>query len=443
MTKKAMGVWILAAVILFGSVLLAGCMDPMVQDSSPAFPSPVTAVPGDTSGPVSAVNITEYERCVADANNRFAFDLYETLSKDPDSTGCNLFFSPFSLSSAMAITFEGARGKTAEEIRTVFHFPADSATLRQGFSLINAGINRNDSAVTLRSANALWAEQTSPFLPGYVDIAEQYYNAKTTNLDFIGQPDPSRITINQWVEKQTDEKIKDLVPPGSIDPLTRLVITNAIYFKGDWENRFDRNKTADADFRTASGKTVRVPMMQSTENDAVYLYAENEDLQMLSMPYNHNDGKKISMVVILPRDDDPGAGGSSLDRETLAALKQSATSRRVMVYFPKFTLDSKRSLSVMLKGMGMPAAFTDAADLSGMDGMRDLFISDVFHQAVIEVNEEGTVAAAATAVIAGGSASPAEPVPVFIADHPFIFIIQDDRNDMILFMGRVVDLPGS
>jgi serpin B len=227
--------------------------------------------------------------------------------------------------------------------------------------------------------------------------------------------------------------------------MTRLVITNAIFFKGDWEKQFDKNETADAEFRTAPGKIVKVAMMQRTDEDAEYQYAENSDLQMLAMPYEHTTGKKLSMIILLPRADSLTATEASLNVDTLSALQQSATYRRVMVYLPKFTLETKYSLPDTLGSMGMPMAFTGNADFSGMDGTKDLFISDVIHRAFVDVNEEGTKAAAAMAVVMKLAAAPAnpEPVPVFRADHPFIFLIQNDETGSILFVGRVINPLGS
>jgi serpin B len=294
-------------------------------------------------------------------------------------------------------------------------------------------------------ANALWAEKTYPFLAEYTTTAERYYGAKVTNLDFVKHPEESRVTINTWVEDKTEERIKDLIPAGVIDPMTRLVITNAIYFKGDWVKQFDKNKTTDAEFRTAPGTSVKIPMMQRTDDDAIYLYSENSDLQMLSMPYEHTTGKALSMVILLPRSDNLTITEASLSTGTLTALQQSATSRRVMIYFPKFTLETKYSLPETLGSMGMPTAFTGNADFSGMDGTKDLLISDVIHQAFVAVNEEGTEAAAATAVVMKLAAAPggADPVPVFRADHPFLFLIQDNETGSILFMGRVMNPTGS
>lgn len=442
MELKITGVSSLAALALL-FVITAGC-----TGTTPVLPgSPDGLITQETTvhPVVASTGTPEDARAVANANNRFAFDLYSRLAKDKKYAKSNLFFSPFSLSSALAITYEGAKGKTADEIRSVFYFPDNNTSLRAGFSGMNAGINSGDPSYSLRTANALWAEETYPFLPEYVSTAERYYGAKTTNLDFKGHPEDSRITINTWVENKTEDRIRDLIPAGFIDPMTRLVITNAIYFKGNWVKQFDKNKTADAEFRTAPGKTVKVPMMQRTDEDAVYLYAENSNLQMLSMPYEHTTGKELSMIVLLPRADNLTTTEVSLSADTLSALQQAATSRRVMVYFPKYSLESKYSLPDTLEAMGMPTAFTGNADFSGMDGTRDLLISDVIHQAFVDINEEGTEAAAATVVVMKLAAAPAnpEPVPVFRADHPFIFLIQDDETGSILFMGRVVNPVGS
>ena len=385
---------------------------------------------------------TNDARAAAVANNRFAFDLYSRLAKDQEYAGSNIFFSPLALTSALAITYEGARGKTADEIRSVSHLPENNTSRREGFSGLNAGINSGDPSFSLYTVNALWAEQTYPFLTEYMSAAEHSYGAKTTNLDFKDHPEDSRITINTWVEDRTEHRIKDLIPAGVIDPTTRLVITNAIYFKGDWVMRFDKTETADADFRMAPGKSVKVPMMQRTDEDAIFLYAENSDLQMLSMPYVHTTSKGLLMIVLLPKSDNLMTTEASLSAGTLSTLQQSAESWRVKVYFPKYTLKTKYSLPKTLGTMGMPTAFTGNADFSGMDGTKNLFVSDVIHQAFVGVNEEGTEAAAAMAVgpMAYASENP-EPVAVFRADHPFIFLILDNETGSILFIGRVVN-PG-
>lgn len=427
-----------AGALVILCIIGAGCtgttpaqtVTPTARDT-PATPVPETPIGTDRTA----------TQTVAGASNQFAFDLYSKIQKT-ENEDQNIFFSPFSISSALAITYEGAKGQTADEIKSVFHFPSDTAVLHNGYAGLNAGINSADAAYTLQTANALWAEKTYPFLSDYTTTAEQYYGAKVTNLDFINTPEESRLTINNWVEDQTEDKIKDLLPEGTIDPITRLVITNAIYFKGTWVKQFDTEKTSDEDFHTASGKTVKVPMMQRTDEDAVYRYAETDDLQLLAMPYEHEHGRQLTMLVLLPKGDSLAPVEASLDSNTLTNLRGSVTSRQVMVYFPKFKVETKyEQLGRTLAAMGMPTAFAANADFSRMDGTRDLLISDVIHQAYVDVNEEGTEAAAATAVVMKLAAAPVdpEPVPVFRADHPFIFLIQDDETGAILFMGKIAD----
>ncbi|HNJ81961.1 MAG TPA: serpin family protein, partial [Methanoregulaceae archaeon] len=242
----------------------------------------------------------------------------------------------------------------------------------------------------------------------------------------------------------TEEKIRDLLPDGSIDPRTRLVITNAIYFKGTWVKQFNESTTTEEDFLTGDGTIVRVPMMQRTDKDAIYRYGETGTLQVLGMPYESGSGRQLSMLVLLPKSGNLATFEQSLDVTGLSELQQNLSSQRVNVSFPKFSMETKYSLPGALSAMGMPTAFTPDADFSGMDGKRDLFIDDVIHQAFVEVDEEGTEAAAATAVVIRmTSLHLEEPVPVFRADHPFIILIQDDETGNILFMGRVMDPSGT
>lgn len=389
-------------------------------------------------GTLPATPPSEEALAVVQANNQFAIDLYSRLATDPGHAAGNIFFSPWSISSALALTYEGARGATADEIRSVFHFPSSYTTLREGYSEVLARLNAGDSGYALYTANALWAEETHPFLPDYTSTADQYYGAKTTNLDFINEPEASRTTINRWVEDKTCDRIRDLIPEGAIDPATLLVITNAIYFKGTWETQFEPSNTIEEDFHVTPSLTVRVPMMKMTHVDAVYSYAETDTLQVLGMPYAHTGGKGLSMLVLLPKENDIEALENALSAARIAELNQALVHRQVNVYFPRFRMETSYGLSETLAGMGMPSAF-GGADFSGMDGTRDLFIDKIFHKAFVDVNEEGTEAAAATAVIAVRSLGPMEPVPVFRADRPFLFLIQDNDTGNILFIGRVVN----
>ena len=390
-------------------------------------------------GPDDTPPATEGADDVVEANTLFAYDLFHTLSSDKQYAEQNIFFSPYSISTALALTCEGAKGTTAEEIRSVFYFPADDAVRQEGYASLIAGLNRPDAAFTLKTANALWAEETYPFLPAYIGTAQEYYAAEVRNMDFITAPEESRLTINGWVADQTEDRIRDLIPAGAITPLTRLVITNAVYFKGTWVLQFDENKTRPALFRTGQGESVTVDMMQRTDEDAIYNYTETDNLQILRMPYEHESGKALSMLVLLPKDGDITTAEAALGTTDLADAVASMEATQVEVFFPKFTLETTYYLPDTLAAMGMQTAFGDEADFSGMDNTRFLFITDVIHKAFVEVNEEGTEAAAATAVIVGRAVSVESPVPVFRADHPFIFLIEDDETGMLLFMGRISD----
>ena len=392
------------------------------------YGSPVIAplVDNSTATPASV-------RSVADGNNHFAFDIY---SKYKSSAGVNVFFSPYSISTALAMTYEGAKGQTADEMASVLHLPKDDTVRRGGYAGIYSEINKKDKKYLLSTANALWAQKDYEFLKTYFDISEKYYGGKVTNLDFVKDTENSRITINNWVEQQTNNKIKDLIPQGAIDASTRLVLTNAVYFKGTWVKQFDKKNTQEQDFRVRSGTNVKAQMMSLTGEDAVFNYTETDQAQILELPYAGND---LSMIVLLPKGDDIDSLEASLSAENLAAWKNSMSKEQVNVYIPKYKFETKYFMTDTLKEMGMPTAFSDNADFSGMTGKKDLFISDVIHQASVEVNEEGTEAAAATGVMMGAGAAAPSQAKTFYADHPFIFIIQDKTTGTILFMGRVSD----
>jgi serpin B len=358
-------------------------------------------------------------------SNQFAFDFFSEIS---DEDG-NIFFSPYSISVALAMTYEGVRGQTAEEMQSVMHFPETDIVRRSAFAALHNQINNNSNEYALSTGNALWAHETYLFLEEYFNIIEQYYAGKATNLDFAGEIEKSRETINNWVEEQTNDKIKDLIPKGAIDGLTRLVLTNAIYFKANWLTQFDKDDTRDSDFHVDSETTVTVPMMSI--RDEKFDYYSTSGLQILELPYK---GEDLSMLILLPTEGQMDSLESSLTLENLTHWRNSFRENEMDIYIPKFKFKTKYFMSDTLKGMGMPTPFSGAADFSGMDGKNNLFISSVIHQGFIDVNEEGTEAAAATAVDMATSVPPS-----FNANHPFIFLIQDNETGNILFMGRVTD----
>ena len=365
------------------------------------------------------------------SNNQFAFDLYLKLKDVPEYNESNIFFSPYSISVALGMTYEGAKGETAEEIQSVFYFPEDKNIRQPSFAKIYNQINKVDEKYELHTANALWAQKDYKFLEEYINTIEKYYVGKVTNVDFINATEDARVTINKWVEEQTNNKIKNLIPAGVLNALTRLVLTNAIYFKGLWIKQFDKEETREEDFKVSTEKTVKVDMMSIAGEE--FNYHENEELQILELLY---EGEDLSMLIILPKENDLKSLEDSFSLEKLYKLRNNLGEQQVDVYIPKFKFETKYFMVKTLEEMGMPTAFSMDADFSGMDGTTDLFIANVIHQAFVDVNEEGTEAAAATGVVMELKA--AMPT-VFRADHPFIFMIQERESGNILFLGRVIN----
>lgn len=392
-----------------------------------------------SGGKISRVDDTgaslEGVEVIIDANNEIAFELYSQFNQENKDS--NIFFSPYSISIALTMTYEGAKGQTAKEMQSVFHIPEDAKVRRPNFARIFNEINKKDKEYKLSTANALWAQKDYNFLEEYTNNVEKYYGGKVTNLDFTGEGEKCRQIINKWVEDQTNDKIKDLIPQGVLNAYTRLVLTNAIYFKGTWVKQFDEKDTKEEDFTMTSGNAVKVTMMRLTGDDAKFNYAETDEIQILEMPYH---GEDVSMLIILPKGNDLANIEKSITLEKLSEWKNMLNERRVDIFIPKFKFETKYFMAKALSDMGMPTAFGSTADFSGMDGTRDLFIQNVIHQAFVEVNEEGTEAAAATGVVMGIT-SVGPRIPIFRADHPFIFIIQERETGNILFLGRVSD-PG-
>ena len=369
---------------------------------------------------------------MAQADNAFAVDIYRKLSAKKG----NLFLSPSSIFAALSMTASGARGQTEAEMAATLHYSIERGRVHPavGALLYDMAAQRNPK-VRLAIANALWAQKSYPFLDTYLNPVRANYAAGLRNLDFAGAPERARKTINKWVEERTQNKIRELLKKGVINSGTRLVLTNAIYFKADWAKRFKTKDTRDANFRLLDGKTVRTPLMYRKAEHVGY--AEIDKLQALALPYA---GKELSMIVLLPRGKD---GLPALEKRLSAkALKkimaQVRRKREVRVYLPRFKVTTSFSLKKVLVSLGMREAFSTSADFSGMTGKRDLFITAVVHKAFVDVNEEGTEAAAATGVAVGLTAMPMKPT-VFRADHPFLFLITHNKTGSILFMGRCVN----
>ena len=370
---------------------------------------------------------------VVTGNTRFAFDLYARLK----SADGNLFFSPYSISTCLAMTWAGARGDTESQMAGVLHFSTVQTGLHSQFGTLQNQLNavQEKKAVALSIANGLWAQKDHSFLPAFLQIAIRDYAAKVKQVDFRSAAEATRLEINDWVSGKTADRIQNLIPSGALDAMTRLVLVNAIYFKGQWATQFKASNTEPAPFKTASGQTSSAQFMNLTES---FRYAEADGLQLLELPYAGGD---LSMVVLLPAETNSFKDfENSLNEEKLTGWLAQARKEKVNVFLPKFKLTQQFALADTLAAMGMTDAFTPSANFSGMDGARDLYITAVIHKAFVEVNEEGTEAAAATGVMVGAMAI-TRPISeyVFRADHPFLFLIRDVHSGSILFLGRVTD----
>lgn len=375
-----------------------------------------------------AVNAKAVE-AVVEGNTAFAVRLYLELSGEEG----NLFFSPYSLSTALAMVYGGADGETETQMRLAMFFGPNNAAYHNAYGALIERLNKQGQKGDYRLliANALWAQEDFRFLDSYLELVRENYNARAERVNYLTAPQKATETINAWVEDKTEGKITDLIAPGALSAQTRLVLTNAIYFKGSWAEQFETSQTREAPFYISRQDTVQAPLMHRRGE---YRYGQYEGVQVLEMPYKGDD---LSMVVLLPEGREPLPLEQKLLPETLAAWMKGLRKQEVDVYLPKFTMTSKFELSKALAAMGMPLAFTQRADFSGMTGGKDLFISQVVHKAYVDVNEEGTEAAAATGVEMRVTALPMQP-PVFRADRPFVFLIKDNGTGAILFMGRVV-----
>ncbi len=369
-----------------------------------------------------------------EGNTAFALDLYSRLKSNPG----NLFFSPYSISTALAMTYTGARGETEKQMSQVLHFGAAQEKVHSCFNELQRQLAETEKqqGIQLTVANALWAQKGHPLLPAFLKAVKDEYQANINQADFTTAAEAARRQINHWVTEQTKDKIRDILPPGSLDAATRLVLANAIYFKGLWAEPYDKAETSPQTFHRSANNLAQVPLMHHFEN---IRYMEESDFQAVELPYK---GEGLSMVVLLPRQvEGCGALENRLSPGVISRSLGRMKKQRVEIFLPRFKLESNFDLSGTLAKMGMSSACGPHADFSGMDGTRQLFISAVFHKAWGEVNEEGTEAAAATAVVVVASAAlrPPPPPPVFRADHPFIFFIRDTRSGSLLFLGRLAD----
>ncbi|MDY6938368.1 MAG: serpin family protein [Cyanobacteriota bacterium] len=378
---------------------------------------------------------------LVEGNSAFALNLYDRLRQEKANE--NLFFSPYSISTALGMTYAGAREQTELEMGQVLEFPLSQDRLHPAFSQLIAAVETPNSAYRLSSANRLWTQEGDPFEPEFLDLLRQNYNSDPEAIDFIERTELCRQTINAWVEEQTQNRIQELIKPGILDRTTRFVLTNALYFQANWLVPFDPQNTEYSTFTTASGEQIQVPTMYQKD---WFEYAQVEDVQILDLPYRD---ETLSMVILLP---ETASGLDALEQKLtpdnlnrwLSSLAWPVSEETweemlyVEVWLPKFEMTSEFKLKDVLSAMGMPTAFDmSSANFSGIKSTNDLYLTQVVHQAFVGVNETGTEATAATAVM--GATRGAPPSIEFRVDRPFIFLIRHRPSGSILFVGRVVN----
>jgi serpin B len=390
--------------------------------------------------PISFTASPEVKSTV-DGNTAFALDLYQKLKEQPG----NLFFSPYSISTSLAMTYAGARGQTETEMARALHFNLAQTNLPAAFSELAARMSQIErwNRITLKTANSLWCQRDYQFTDAFLSVIHKFYRAEARQFDFIHSPQAAADEINGWVERQTNRKIKDAVAPSQFTDLTRLILCDAIYFKGKWQHQFKVSDTKPAPFNVTTNQTVTVPMMHQK---AHFKMARRDDdsVELLELPYSGTD---LSMIILLPQIEYPppdvqNPGLSDLEqklnadnlRAWLAKLDQ-ARPHETWVTLPRFTTSQGFDLVKELKSLGMVSAFDSTANFYGMDGTTNLFVSDVIHKSFVEVNESGTEAAAVNLVLVKTKGM----ADRFIVDHPFIFLIRENGSGTILFIGRIVD----
>lgn len=420
---------ILAAPLLL-STALSGCDSGADKQAVSVAKSSLARV---TDPQVSTADGT----ALAAGNQAFAIDAYRKLAAEKS----NLVFSPASISIALAMTYAGAVGTTASEMAAALHFTLPAAQLHPAFNAMDLALSQRGEGklgadggpMRLNVVNAAWAEKNYTFTSEYLDVLGVNYGAGVNLLDFIGAPEPARLTINDWVAEKTENRIKDLLPAGSVDPSTRLVLTNAVYFNAAWKTPFKADSSFDGTFNTLAGAGVKTKFMNATLAETAGV--EGAGYAAVALPYQD---ERLSMLFVVPDAGTFTAFESTLDTAKLDSIVASLTSQQVILTVPRFRIETEAGLIPILKSLGMQAAFSPGvADFSGMDGTRELYIAGVQHKAFIDVAEKGTEAAAATGVTMGTTSM---PMGLRIAaDRPFLYFLRDQPTGAILFMGRVLD----
>ena len=423
--------------ITLGLISVASCSGPKDEGGGSAgaagdsgIVQAKSSLPRNTAPSVSSADA----QALSDGNASFALDLYKQLAAEPG----NVFCSPHSVSIALAMLHAGARSTTETEMAQALHFSLPQLSLHPAMnSLALALAARSEDAdaaegegFRLNVENSLWSDKTTTLVPGFLDLLAENYGAGLSLVDFMHDSEGARVKINDWVDDATSGKIPELLLRGDVSAGTRLVLTNAIHFKAAWRNPFQPSQTMTGTFHAAGGD-VSVPMMRGGSE---LLYAETPEFQAIELPYQ---GGKVGMTLVLPAQGKLAQVEAALSLTWLKALDASATTQRVAITMPKFTVMQRYELDVALKALGMKQAFEASADFSGQSPER-LFVSWVIHQAFVSVDEKGTEAAAASAVLLDGGGVPATPKS-FTLDRPFLFFVRDYPTNAILFAGRVVN----
>jgi serpin B len=369
---------------------------------------------------------------LAESNNLFALDLFKQIQSKSE----NLIFSPYSIGTVLAMIYSGSGGKTETEMSEVLYFPPPEL-LDPVESGMRESMQATDTVrgIEFRLANAIWAQENFSFLADYLARVGKYYKAPLTLLDFIepSNREESRKKINYWVEENTNNRILDIIQPGILDASTRLVLTNAIYFNGGWMFPFDKATTSPSLFHHSKQGSAKTDFMHQTSS---YPYYEDEEIQAISLPYKNN---RMALMVILPKSIEGWRMISQvINYERINMVISGMETREVQLALPKFRSELQINLSQELTSMGMGTAFSRHADLSGMTGEENLYVDEVIHKAFIEVNEQGTEAAAATAAVISLKSGLRDDPVRFNADHPFVFFLLDRQTGCIIFTGRLV-----
>ena len=374
---------------------------------------------------------------MTDRANDFAFSFYKRNSAGKNE---NFFFSPYSMRRAFSMVRTGAAGGTAEELNKVFMFSEETDAVKKEAAALAMAAESASRGTVFRDANSLWTQKDFSFLPEYISGLKKYYSAWAGTADFAKDSASAVKKINDWTAKNTNGIIKNLFSEGAVNSLTRMVLVNAVYFKGSWEKAFVKTATFEADFHLSAGGTTKARLMRH-EDETDFPYASDSGVQYLAMPYRNGgagEQKGLEMMIILPSDRNLFTKAEkNLSAEKIRSIRESMHSEKVRVFLPKFSFEASHELKNLLMEMGMSLSFTDKADFSGMTGDKSLFIQTAVQKAFIDVSEEGTEAAAATGISMGLKSIRPRPSVIFRADRPFIFLIRDAESGLVLFMGKV------